>query len=232
MQEAIIDQPAHDITFRSVFGSTWQLVVRHPLGLALGSIGMAAIDSAFDMLAPEANANLITTFVSVGVVYAVFRHLLQKEGLIESEGGFGAYFGASMLSGLGVILGLILFIVPGLYLMARWSLASAMVLTRRMKAIEGLRASWQATSGCVWKLVLLYVGVFLAYLLLCLMAGVAAAVIAMATLGSANAIETSPFFVVALNLLVNLGVVGTAYLSVAVFVHVVGNDRPLESVFA
>lgn len=193
---------------------------------------MAAIDSAFDMLAPDSGTNIVSNVLSIGVVYVVFRMLLQKEGMIENEGAFASYFGVSFLSGLGVLAGLVLLIVPGLYLMARWSLASAMVVAQGLKATDAMRASWQATQGFVWKVVLLYllcVGVFFAILLLL---GGSAGYFAASAGGAFEDIDTSLPFVVLLNVAVNLGVVGSAYLSVALFDHIVGRDRTVQGIFA
>jgi hypothetical protein len=49
--------------------------------------------------------------------------------------------------------------------------------------------------------------------------------------GSADAIDTSVPFVFALNLAVNIGVVASAYLNVAVYRQVIGGDASVEAVF-
>lgn len=209
--------------------TTWALVLRYPLAIALSAGGMAALDSAIDLAAPEGAASFATSILSIGVVYVVFRLLLKKEGLIEREGSFGSYFAVGFLSGLGVIIGLVLLIVPGLYLMARWSLASALVLARSMKATSALRASAEATRPCVWKLVLLYALCLFLYITICLIIGGATGYMAV-DLTQVDAVDTWVPGVIVLNLVLNLGVVAGAYLSVAVYQHLLG-DR-VEDVFA
>lgn len=57
------------------------------------------------------------------------------------------YIGMSLLSSLAVMLGMIVFILPGLFLMARWSIAQPLLVSRGGGVMASLGESWERTSG-------------------------------------------------------------------------------------
>ena len=91
---------------------------------------------------------------------------LMREGLIkvprsENRGYFARAFGQSLLAGLGFLIGLALLIIPGLILMARWSIALPLLIAGDRGATEALRESWDMTEGyfnlCLSTLLLIWV---------------------------------------------------------------------------
>lgn len=62
---------------------------------------------------------------------------------------FGTAFVASLLSSLGVLLGLILLILPGIYLLGRWALVFPVLMNERIGAIDAMRRSNALTPG-IW----------------------------------------------------------------------------------
>ncbi len=60
---------------------------------------------------------------------------------------FPAYLGAVLLSVFPVGVGLLLFVVPALYLSARWFLVVPIAVTERLTPVVMLRRSWQLTEG-------------------------------------------------------------------------------------
>jgi hypothetical protein len=215
-----------------VIGTTWRLLARYPLPFLAAAGGMAAFDTTLDAVAPDSAIMIVSSAISIGVIYVVFRLLLRQEDMVAREGSFASYFGVSMLSGLAVVAGLLLLIVPGFYLMGRWSVASAMVVARGLQTTEAMRASWRATEGCAWKLALLY-GLCIG-LLIAVVVALSASTGALAVLlgSSAEAVDTSLSFQAAFNLLANFAGVGTAYLAVAIYRHVVSPDREFEAIFS
>lgn len=73
---------------------------------------------------------------------------------------------AGVLAGLGIALGLLLLIVPGLYLLTRWALVVPVVVLEGRRAGEAFGRSWELVKGNGWSvfgLVLLtFVGVAIA----------------------------------------------------------------------
>ncbi len=51
-----------------------------------------------------------------------------------------------------IFLGLIFFVIPGLYLATRWMFAELLVIDQGLKPLEALRASSKMTEGVRWKL--------------------------------------------------------------------------------
>jgi hypothetical protein len=77
-----------------------------------------------------------------------------------------ALIAAGILAGLGIALGLILLIVPGLYLLTRWCLITPVIVLEQRHAGEAFSRSWELVKGHGWSvfgLVLLtFIGVAIA----------------------------------------------------------------------
>ena len=71
-----------------------------------------------------------------------------------------ALIAAGIVAAIGVALGLVLLIIPGLYLLTRWSLIPAVIVIEKLGAGDSFNRSWQLTRGYGWTvfgcLVLLY----------------------------------------------------------------------------
>lgn len=92
---------------------------------------------------------------AIGYFFA--KELARDAGMIgESEhgAGFGQYFGASFLMSIGIILGFMLLILPGIYLQLRWTLAIPVLFSRTESDNWGaaINRSWELTSAVVLKL--------------------------------------------------------------------------------
>ena len=55
-------------------------------------------------------------------------------------------FGIALLSGLGILLGALLLVIPGLFLLVRWWVAVPIALDRNVGAVEAIRESWAMTA--------------------------------------------------------------------------------------
>jgi uncharacterized membrane protein len=68
-------------------------------------------------------------------------------GVVFSGGRFFApMLGATLLYTLGITVGFMACIVPGLFLFAGWIAYSAFVVDKGLGGVEALKASWQATT--------------------------------------------------------------------------------------
>ncbi len=83
------------------------------------------------------------------------------------------YFLTSFLTGLIVIGGLILLIIPGIYLAIRLKYAVYLVVDKNLGPIEAIKAGWKITHGNVWNLFFFGILLFLINVLgaLCLLLG-------------------------------------------------------------
>ncbi len=57
---------------------------------------------------------------------------------------------AGLLAGLGIALGLVLLIVPGLFLLTRWSLLAPVIVLEGKRASESFDRSWNLVRGHGW----------------------------------------------------------------------------------
>ncbi len=68
---------------------------------------------------------------------------------------FWKYLGASLLSGLIVMGGLILLIVPGIIFAVRLQFTTYLIVDKNLGPVEAIKKSWDLTRGSVWNLFLL-----------------------------------------------------------------------------
>jgi hypothetical protein len=101
------------------------------------------------------------------------------EALRAAMRRFGSLWGMGIISGLGIGLGTLLLIVPGVFLIIAWMPATAAIVAEDIGATTGLDRAWSLTRGCRWALaglLLLIVGVSLAVALVCVVAATATTV--------------------------------------------------------
>jgi len=99
-----------------------------------------------------------------------------KLSLSQSLEGAGRLFpgmlGMNILIGLGVILGLILLVVPGVFLAMMWSIAGPLKVLEGRAATEAMSRSAALTKNNRWAIL----GVYLIYTLICIAAAVVIAI--------------------------------------------------------
>lgn len=69
--------------------------------------------------------------------------------------------GLSIVAGLGIVLGLLLLVVPGIILFLMWSVAVPVLVEERAGVIGSLHRSAELTSGSKWRILGLYVITFI-----------------------------------------------------------------------
>lgn len=112
---------------------------------------------------PSALYELLLGIANIVAGYLLAKQFLAARGRLQDGGSrFWPFLGMSILSWLGIIVGLVLLIVPGLILLVRWSAATGFVIGRREGVIEALGSSWEATKGHSWPIFLAAVLMFLA----------------------------------------------------------------------
>jgi hypothetical protein len=96
-----------------------------------------------------AGGQLLQSVVGIVCSYFLLVAMMRRTGLQSpaDEDVFLPYLGMSLLSALAVTLGMIALILPGLYLMVRWSIAQPVIVARGGGVMASLGESWQRTSG-------------------------------------------------------------------------------------
>jgi hypothetical protein len=164
--------------------------------------------------------------LGLGIVTLVATYLLLSRYLSAHgrsrvvENRFWPYFGMALLSGVGIVFGAILLIVPGLILIVRWCAASGYLIGAGQGVTESLGSSWDATSGHGWPIffaiVVLYVGIIV-------ISGVIGGVVGVASLDAVNVII--PFLEAATSALFSA-------FGIAIFCLVADDSEELAKTFA
>jgi len=94
-------------------------------------------------------------FLSLGAQYYVIRASLNRAGLLPAgfNGRFASFWGMNIMTGLAILLGCVLFILPGAYLAGRWLVAGPAILAGDKTAGEGMRESWESMKPSRWHAV-------------------------------------------------------------------------------
>lgn len=140
----------------SVFGAIkegWKKFVERPwylMGLALSVWVLFAFGTS------NAAFTALGYIIFGGYIAVMMRHFIGErivfDDLFSLDSRWISFVFMGMIKTLFIFLGLILFIVPGLYLMVKWMFAEYLVIEKGMKPMEALRASSKMTEGNRWKL--------------------------------------------------------------------------------
>jgi len=92
---------------------------------------------------------LLKAALGIACAYFLLVAALRRTGLSSGKGeeAFVPYIGLSILTTLGVLLGTLAFVLPGLFLMARWSIAPPVLLSQGSGVMASLGESWERTKG-------------------------------------------------------------------------------------
>jgi hypothetical protein len=92
----------------------------------------------------------------IGSAAAVFVVIGLASGLLENFGGlvFGVLFA------IGVTIGLILVVIPGLVLLTYWSVGAPAIVVERIEVLDGFGRSWRLVRGRAWEVFLVLLVVF------------------------------------------------------------------------
>ncbi|WP_420143255.1 glycerophosphoryl diester phosphodiesterase membrane domain-containing protein [Sphingobium sp.] len=116
------------------------------------AVGVGLLGGLFDTYAPRAGnmaSNIALFFVSVlTVYYSLQAHLSDA----EIKPRFGAAFGFNLLTGLGVVVGLLFLIVPGVMLFTRWAVGLPALLRENLGVSEAMERSGTLTAGNRWRI--------------------------------------------------------------------------------
>lgn len=192
-------------------------------GLALAALGVMTVIGVASDLYPSATrlVNFASIFVNLFLQYQISLALLGHYDLLHGYSGqrrIWALLGLNILSGLGIVLGMILFIIPGIYLMVRWSASVPALIAEEVGVTESMGRSAQAVEGRFWHVL----GALLVIWTICIL-GVAVAVL----------MPENQSLVVSLitNLFISVGLIAGWHLAVAIYAGRQHGNR-LAEVFA
>ena len=120
-----------------------------------------------------AGGQLLQSVIGMICGYFLLVAIMRRTGL-EARGGedvFLPYLGMSLLSGLAVMLGLIVFILPGLFLIIRWIVAGPLMVARGGKVMATLGESWDRTRGHEFAIIVAVLAVIVVPVVVMIAAG-------------------------------------------------------------
>ncbi|KQM42695.1 hypothetical protein ASE57_11075 [Sphingomonas sp. Leaf11] len=196
---------------------------RDPVAMVGGLVPLVALSmwgdlGGADVMPLSFLAISITSFI---LQYVLTRRAMRAGGLLTADmpGNVGGFFGLCFLSNLGILLGFTLFIVPGIWIYARWIASGPILFAEQATVGEALANSAERTRSLLGAIVGATAILYMPFV-----AGLAASMM------SDEATILSP----AVSLAINIGLIGSQiagwYLAVAIYRAL--QPQPLAEVFA
>lgn len=147
--------PTRELKIGAIIDKTFSVLERAAVPALLFLVALSAVGGVIDYFTANASplsqlaATPLRVVIGVFFAYLLLGAMVQRTGL-RTRGDkdvFLTYFGLSVLYGLAVALGLVLLVLPALFLLARWSLAQPLVVARGEGVMKAFGESWERTSG-------------------------------------------------------------------------------------
>ena len=145
-----------NFTIGMIFSEAFAMMKRNVPLFGIFVLASLLLSSLAVLGVSEFSANLIEPLGSIVIGYVFLHMLLSKENLAQGAMSLGnalAYLGVYIVAGIGMILGFVLLLVPGLFLAARWSLVTQLVVGEELSVSEALSRSWELTGPRQWTII-------------------------------------------------------------------------------
>jgi membrane-anchored glycerophosphoryl diester phosphodiesterase (GDPDase) len=147
--------PARELKIGTIIDKSFAVIERAMAPSLIFLVSLTLVDGVIAYLtatvSPLAQLAVTPLRVVIGVFfsYQLLKAMIERTGLRSRGDGdvFLTYFGLAVLYGLAVALGLILLVLPALFLISRWCLAQPLVVARGDGVMRAFGESWQRTSG-------------------------------------------------------------------------------------
>jgi len=146
-----------NVHIRKALGVGWSNFKERPwylLGLTLATLALFAFTAS-----NSAAVTALSYIAYGGYVAVLLRHSRGERivfddlfDLVDKRWIYFAFLG--LVKGILIFLGLLCFIIPGVYLAIRWMFAELLVIDKGMRPLEALKASSELTAGVRGKLFL------------------------------------------------------------------------------
>ena len=111
-----------DLGISEIFQETLRVMRESISWCLIYALPIIAIGVAVDLEIVPYWLDLLYVLAALILGYLLVKGMLQSEGVTNGQidGGFGSYFIVALVAGIGVFLGFVLLIIPGIILMVRW----------------------------------------------------------------------------------------------------------------
>jgi len=148
--------PARELKIGKIIDKTLGVLERNAMPVAIfvlvltaASLPITYVSVASKAPLTAAGGQLLQSVVGIVCSYFLLMAMMRRTGLQSASGEdvFLPYLGMSILSALAVMLGVIALVLPGLFLMVRWSIAQPVIVARGGGVMASLGESWERTRG-------------------------------------------------------------------------------------
>jgi uncharacterized membrane protein YjfL (UPF0719 family) len=164
------------MTFSGVLSESWNLYKRFFLQLVLTAVPvfvvLGLLDAILSSFGDDDSTLAIVFWSLVALVVSIVGYFWLQGALVEAisdirdgradlsvgevyarvQPRLPALIAAGIVAGLGIAVGLVLLIIPGLFLLTRWSLVAPSVVVEKRSAGEALSRSWELVKGHSWTM--------------------------------------------------------------------------------
>jgi hypothetical protein len=134
-----------------------QNAVRAIIAMAAMTVPAVAIDLGWGGL----GAQFLLSVISLVMQYWLTASLLDDLGLRSTSGPrFPAFFLLGIVTGLGILLGMILLIIPGILLFVRWSISVPAVVAGDERVFDAIGFSWRETESHFWPILAAFLVIY------------------------------------------------------------------------
>lgn len=114
------------------------------------------------------SVGLLKAIVGIIAAYLLLSAMIRNTGLRSDNGRdiFLPYMGLSLLYVGAVLIGFILLIIPGLFLVARWILAQPLVIARGDGVMQAFGESWEKTRGNEFQILVVMLALLCLFILI------------------------------------------------------------------
>jgi hypothetical protein len=201
-----------------LLGQSWRRFARWNWQLLGLAVPVVAAEVVIQLLLVDRSEQLGVVSVAVGFVLTSIASGLIVAGLAPAGTGFeaplsrsleiaGRVLPAGLVAGIGLAIGFVLFIVPGLILYTRWSVLVPVLIREDIGWAESFGRSWALTRGNGWTIFGALLLVLVAYVALFLFAALFGGVTYVVVAVIVGAIQIA--FSAVLSLVIYEGLVGT-----------------------
>jgi len=202
----------NDIDAGVLVRETMRLMGRNGWRLALAMVLLTVIPVAADVAVDQNNRAALDLLTVAATLF--FQTWLTIGSLADQNHrhgtrGVATVFAIGLIGGLAILLGLIFLVLPGVFLIVRWSAAVPFALGDDAGAAEALQASYEGTDGAFWPI--------LGALLLCYLPGAAGFAIALGLIASLDFEGALIASSITANVLINVSLFAGWHLAIAIF---------------
>ena len=126
---------------------------------------VAAVGCGIDFLSRSGSNSpaVLSTAVSIYFQYETTYRLLSELGLLPDgyrARRFWSVLGLSIVTGIGLIAGLVLLVVPAVILSVRWFVSVPALIGEEVGVFAALGRSWEETKGRFWPIFIVLIAVY------------------------------------------------------------------------